>query len=108
MLLKFPSREPKSKTSIDVGENVLNRAADCPELQQPLDVSSSQGKAFHSLQAYTKKRCPGQPRRMFDLLARLTAAKAIPVEVVGELFFSAVDGHIGHGGMMVRLLFEGL
>lgn len=66
--------------------------ADACGLSDPAHVESLQEKAQVALTEYERMQYPGQPQRFGRLLLRLPALRAVPANLISQLFFMRLVG----------------
>lgn len=66
--------------------------ADACGLSDPAHIESLQEKAQVALTEYERMQYPGQPQRFGRLLLRLPALRAVPANLISQLFFMRLVG----------------
>lgn len=66
--------------------------SDACGLTDPVHVESLQEKAQVALTEYERMQYPGQPQRFGRLLLRLPALRAVPANLISQLFFMRLVG----------------
>lgn len=67
-------------------------SADACGLTDPVHVESLQEKAQVALTEYERMQYPNQPQRFGRLLLRLPALRAVPANLISQLFFMRLVG----------------